>query len=644
MTATVTPQTWMFDVDGDLMKPDLALKAELCLTDAQWADWWTVLDQEKAARASGRGGTRFIGSGDPQQARWVEAVDALVDIGRIDGGDRPAALRSEWVKYAGCPGCGSSGAFLRRDAAGKFDRGQVRASCGRRCRTRDVLAELGIEVGVDVHDLIADVPAGGTSVPPEPLVNTETGEVLEDAGGLQPYADPRDEDGRAISAAGEQHGGQVRMAYRLAHRYRHRLLHVHGLGWHHYDGKRWAVDESGVARRAVLDVLATALAESVGDKQLRADVAKCESSAGIEGVLGIASALVEFAATVADLDADPHLLNCANGTLDLRTRQLRPHDPADRLSKVSRGAYRPDADPTEWHQFLATVLPDESERAYLQRVIGQAVYGRVREHLFPVLIGSGANGKSTAYNAMTFALGDYAAVINPELLMSRERGGIGGPELMTLLGARLVIGSETQEGRKLDEATMKRLTGGDELTARHLYKAPVSWIPSHQLVYVTNSLPQVKGNDPAVWRRMRVVPFDVVVPVEDRDDELPERLELQADAVLSWAVAGYFDYLDNGGMREPESVVTATDNYQSQSDAVARFIAEACLVAETAVATTRQLHEAWQDWQKSDGADALSEKAFAQELDRLGYPAASLHGRKIRRGLVPSEGSEGGPF
>src|SRR5690625_731795 len=98
MSTTVIPQTWRFDAGGDLMKPDLKLKAELCLTDAPWADWWTVLDQEKVARASGRGGTRFSGSGDPQQARWVEAVDALVDIGRIDGGDLSAALRSEWVK------------------------------------------------------------------------------------------------------------------------------------------------------------------------------------------------------------------------------------------------------------------------------------------------------------------------------------------------------------------------------------------------------------------------------------------------------------------------------------------------------------------------------------------------------------------
>ncbi|GAB2747750.1 phage/plasmid primase, P4 family [Terrabacter koreensis] len=457
-------------------------------------------------------------------------------------------------------------------------------------------------------------------------------------------ADQYDEHGRRVSPSGEQHSGQVRMAYRLARSHVDRLLYVHGIGWHAWDGRRWAEDDHGHARRAVLDVLSDALAESVGDKQLRADVGRCESDAGISGVLGIASALVEFAATVRDLDADPYLLNVANGTLDLRTRRLRPHDPQDRLTKVTRGAYYPDADTSVWDAFLASVLPDADERAYLQRVVGQAAYGRVREHLFPVLIGTGANGKGTAYGAMTNALGDYATVINPDMLMVRDRGGIGGPEMMTLLGARLVIGSETEEGRKLDEATMKRLTGGDELTARRLYREPVTWQPTHQLLYVTNALPIVKGNDPAVWRRVRVVPFDVVVAPEDRDPGLPERLALHADAVLSWIVAGYLDYEDNGGMREPASVLRATGAYQADSDAVARFIAERCLVSPVATCPTRDLYAAWQRWALRDGAEPMSEKAFAKELDRLGHEVRRTKSdrRRIGLGLLADDDETGG--
>ena len=449
-----------------------------------------------------------------------------------------------------------------------------------------------------------------------------------------------DQDGRRISPDGEQHSGQVRFAYRLARSHVDRLMHVHGIGWHHYDGARWVEDTAGHARRAVLDVLREALADSMGDKQLRADVGRCESAAGIDGVLSVASALVEFAATVADLDADPYLLNCANGTLDLRTRHLRPHDPADRLSRVTVGAWVENAGGATWSTFLASILPDDDERDYLQRVIGQAVYGQVSEHLFPVLIGTGANGKSTAYGAIVDALGDYATVIDPALLMVRERGGVGGPELMQLLGARLVVGSETGDGSKLDEAAMKRMTGGDTITARRLYREPVTWQPSHQLVYVSNHLPTVRGNDPAVWRRVRVIPFDVVVPEADRDPRLPETLRLHADSILSWCVAGYFDYLDNGGMREPATVRHATGAYQADSDDVARFITEACHVATTAAATTRELYGAWQKWAAGEGAEPITERTFGKELDRLGYEAARTRNGATRAGLMPTDSPE----
>ncbi|MDQ6721207.1 MAG: phage/plasmid primase, P4 family [Candidatus Dormibacteraeota bacterium] len=444
-----------------------------------------------------------------------------------------------------------------------------------------------------------------------------------------------DEHGRQVSGPGEHHTGQVRIAYRLAGTHRDQLLHVHGIGWHHYDGRHWTPDHNGHARRAVLDTLTNALTESANDKQLRADVARCESDAGINGVLGIAASLIEYAATVHDLDADPHLLNCANGTLDLRDRTLHPHNPVDRLTKITAGAYSPDADMTVWEAFLASVLPDPAERDYLRRVIGQAVHGTVREHLFPVLIGTGANGKGTTYGAVNHALGGYATVINPALLMSHDPGRAGGPEMMTLLGARLVIGSETEDGRKLDEATMKRLTGGDELTARHLYREPVTWKPSHQLIYVTNALPSVKGDDPAVWRRIRVIPFDVVVPPEQRDLDLPDRLTLHADAILTWAVAGYFDYEDNGGMREPATVLRATSAYQSNSDAVARFVRDECIVGPGMVASIAELWERWCTWRAEDGAAEVSKRVFGDSLDRRGYPVhRGAKGGRIRRGIA----------
>ncbi|MCV7527634.1 phage/plasmid primase, P4 family [Micrococcus luteus] len=431
---------------------------------------------------------------------------------------------------------------------------------------------------------------------------------------------------------GEQHRGQLRMAHRLAETYAGRLMYVNGMDWHHWDGTRWAPDETAAAERAVHDVLRSALAEShEGDRNLRDDVRRCENAAGIRGVLDIAATLPGIRVPVSALDADPYLLNVANGTLDLRTRTLRPHDPADRLTRVSRGAWDPDAGGGVWEAFLATILPVEAEREYLRRVIGQAVFGAVREHLFPVLTGTGANGKGTAYTAIAHALGDYAAVIDPDMLMTSARGP-GGPEMMQLFGARLVIGSETEEGKPLDAALMKRLTGGDPITARNLYQPPVTWEPSHQFVFVTNHLPKVKGNDPAVWRRVRVIPFDVVIPPEHRDAALPERLRAAADAVVTWAVRGWWDYEDHG-MGEPDAVKAATDAYAVQSDAVRRFIAENCVVMSGASARSSDLHQSWAAWAVQDGADALSAKAFGAELDRLGYPAKRTKVGMVRFGI-----------
>ena len=138
----------------------------------------------------------------------------------------------------------------------------------------------------------------------------------------------------------DPHSGQVRMAYRLAARYRDKLLYVYGIGWHYWDGTRWAFDDRGNAQRAVLDILRDALADSLGDKDLRRDVQRCESANGIAGVLSVAAALEPFAFTVRDMDPDPYLLNTANGTLDLRTRELLKHDPADRITKVTLGRLR----------------------------------------------------------------------------------------------------------------------------------------------------------------------------------------------------------------------------------------------------------------------------------------------------------------
>lgn len=452
--------------------------------------------------------------------------------------------------------------------------------------------------------------------------------------------DPGPADNPALEAEHHHvHRGQARIAYKLAESHGDQLMHVHGIGWHAWDGRRWVEDDQGAAKRAVLDVLRTCLAESLDDKDLRADVRKCESAAGLAGVLDIAASLRTFAVTVRDLDPDPYVLNCANGTLDLHTLTLRPHDPADRITKVTGAEYAPGAAGPAWEVFLARVLPEEDVRAFLQRYVGLALAGRVLEHVLAILTGTGRNGKGVFYGAVAAALGDYASTAEPDLFMHRDNAHPTGE--MDLLGLRWVVVSESDQGRKLAEATVKRLTGGDQIKARRMRQDFVAFDPSHTAALVTNHLPRVSGDDPALWARLRVVPFGVVIPKPERDPHLAEKIELEASAVLAWAVAGWRDY-STQGLAEPAAVVKATEDYHATADATARFVADCCLVNPHMHASVSDLWARWCRWRAEDGAEEISKKAFGDSLDKRGLAADKLRGTRIRRGIGLQSDDEDG--
>lgn len=434
--------------------------------------------------------------------------------------------------------------------------------------------------------------------------------------------------------AARVHNGQVRMAYRLAAAEVGRLMHVTGIGWHFWDEQRWVKDTEGRATRAVLAVLRSALADTVGDPAARKEVVACEKASAIAGILTIAASLPAFATDVSKLDADPYVINTPSGTLDLRNDELRPHDPSDRITKITRGAYRQELTSPGWDGFLDRVLPDDQVRGFLQRVAGLGLLGVVLEHVLPILTGTGANGKGTFDRAFGHALGSYAITAEPDLLM--PRAGAHPTGQMDLLGVRWCVVSESDEGRKLAEATMKRLTGGDTIRARAMRQDFIEFEPSHTAVLITNHLPMVSGDDPAVWRRLRVVPFDVVIPEDERDTSLDARLQLDADAILTWAVEGYREYVRRGGLGAPRAVLARTEAYRVDNDAVSRFVAEVCDLNAHVSAETSTLHAAFERWARPEGVDPMSARALGQALDRLGYPASKgTGGRRLRRGIAP---------
>jgi putative DNA primase/helicase len=387
--------------------------------------------------------------------------------------------------------------------------------------------------------------------------------------------------------------------------------------WLVWDGKRWAHDTTGqaqrlmksIARRVTADVL-----EYGSDDDFKA-ARRGETSAAVSGALTLASTEIEVVVSYEWLDADPWLLNCANGTVDLRTGEKRDHDPADLITKLARGAYDPTASGSDFTAFLEKVQPDKAMRGYLARLTGHGLVGRVMEHILPIFHGEGANGKSTYVTAIEYALGDYAAPADPELLTARtfDAHPTGTADLF---GLRLAILHETDRGRRLAEGTIKRLTGGDRIKARRMRENFWSFLPSHTFLMLTNHKPVISGTDEGIWRRIRLVPWEVVIPAGKRDEHLGDKLALEADYVLTWLVNGCADWKDKGGMADPEAVTKATEAYKADSDAVSRFIVECCM--EHGTVSSSELYQAWQKWCTGEGEEAGSQKAFSEIVEGRG--------------------------
>jgi putative DNA primase/helicase len=436
--------------------------------------------------------------------------------------------------------------------------------------------------------------------------------------------------------------------------YAHRLTLVYGdrlryvpawRRWLVWDGRRWAHDSTGqasrwmksIARRVTADALAI---EDDKDRRAALSIARRgESSAGVAGALTLAGTEAGIVVTPDDLDADPYLLNCANGTLDLRTGELRRHDPGELLTKMAGAALDPGAPGEAFGSFLERVQPDPGMRAYLARLIGHALEGRVVEHILPIMFGDGANGKGTFIAAVLAALGDYADAADPELLNARTFDA-HPTGVADLFGLRLAVLHESDAGRRLAEGTVKRLTGGDRLKARRMREDFWHFEPSHSFCVLTNHKPVVSGQDEGIWRRLRLVPWDVVVPPDERDERLGDRLRLETDHILSWLVHGYQDWRDHG-LAEPEAVTRATAAYRADSDALGRFVDQQCITGANFHVRSSELYAAWGKWCAAEGVESGTNKAFTEALQNRGFDTERTRVGMVWRRLGLTADGEG---
>jgi putative DNA primase/helicase len=395
--------------------------------------------------------------------------------------------------------------------------------------------------------------------------------------------------------------------------------------WLCWDGRRWAEDDALEHLRRAQTTARSLAAEAAAEpdehrrKELLGHAKRSAAEPRLRAMLTTAGSDPRIVVRPRDLDSDPWLLCVENGVVDLRTGNLRPHQPAELLTKIAGAAYDPAADAPTWHAHLARVLPDPELRAFLQRLTGLSAIGVVREHVLPLLVGGGANGKSSTRNAIAGALGEYAGQSSADLLLRGRRSvGQATPELADLRGLRLVTVSETPEDGQLAGERAKAVTGGDPVTARRLHGNPFTFTPSHTVWVLTNHRPRVPDAGYAMWRRLLLIDFAVTIPPHEQDRDLDAKLAAERPGILRWIVDGARAYLEHG-LAPPDSVVQSTDRYRQDEDSFAAFLAESVTNEPDASARASDLLAAHKAWADRAGAPPLTRNSLADKLAAAGY-------------------------
>lgn len=414
--------------------------------------------------------------------------------------------------------------------------------------------------------------------------------------------------------------------------------------WLIWDRKRWLPDNFGKVRRLAKITVRVfyAQAATLDDKAERTGAEKfarhSENAASLRAVLECAQCEEAIVVSARDLDSDPWLLNCLDGTIDLRTGELRQHDPKDLIIKLCPVRFDPNGRCELFKQFLRRIMGGSEELiAYVQRALGYAITGLVSEKALFLFVGDGDNGKTTLLELVRFIVGDYGAQVLIDTLMLKHENNASLSDLADLRGARFVTTSETEEGQRLWEGKLKYLTGMNEIKSCRKYENHVTFAPTHTLFVDANHRPVVRGTDRAIWNRLKLVPFTVTIPVGERDKNLREKLKVEAPGILAWLVQGCLEW-QRLGLNDPDAVRNAHLDWRDESEPLRDFIGDCCELRSDASCTAHDLRDAYEFWATENDVDRLIPKQFAARLKNLGCTPA--RDKRTRRwmgiGLRPS--------
>lgn len=415
----------------------------------------------------------------------------------------------------------------------------------------------------------------------------------------------------------------------FAAEYGERFVFNHDAGkWLIYDGRRWNMKTGDIeVRKAVVKLARTIREEALKPENtdrregIERYARSLEASSKISNVLREAEAYLAKYAD--DFDTARDLLNVVNGTVNLRTGELQPHNPNDFITKLAPVVYDRTAKHVMLDKFLVdSTGGDEEMIAFLQRSAGYTLSGFTDEEKFFLVHGPEASGKSTFLEMLKAVLGDYAQTADFETFVARNQVGGARNDIARLAGARFVPSIEVDEGRRLAEGLVKTITGGDSICARFLYREAFEFRPQFKLWLACNHAPRISEGDGGMWRRILRVPFEHTVPESERDPKVKATLknvDEAGPAILAWAVEGCLRW-QMEGLNVPDGVTAATAQYRQEQDPLAEFLDDMCNVGdEDLFVPVTDLRKSYERWASDVGVKhTLGAKAFNERLESRG--------------------------
>ena len=408
--------------------------------------------------------------------------------------------------------------------------------------------------------------------------------------------------------------------------------------WYYWDGKMWRIDYEGEIKK-LADIICEDIKKEAfmeQDEKSQADLlkwaSKTASSKGKEAMIKECQHLDIVPASPDDFDSYPDYLNCQNGIINLRNGELIPHDSNFMMSKICFAEYdQSGVAPEMWLRFLDDITDHDLElQAYIQKCIGYSLTGSTEEQCAYFLYGIGNNGKSTFLDTIADMLGNYAANTQPETIMMKKWGDSGASsDIARLKSARFVTSEEPTEGVRLNEGLLKQLTGGSKITCRFLYADEFEYMPEFKIWIATNHKPIVRGTDFGIWRRIKLIPFEVNIPKEKVDKTLKYKLRKEFPQILRWAVEGCIKWR-NEGITEPECVQEAVKQYKGEMDLLASFI-DQCIEIDYAakdVIPASDLFRVYLKWAKENNEYEMSSKKFFMEIGKK-LPEKGRNGKGV---------------